>query len=48
MHRFFSEDGASIRGEELKHLRQVLRLAPGDEIEVLWDGRRLLAELTEG
>ena len=47
MHRFFSEDGASIRGEELKHLRQVLRLAPGDEIEVLWDGRRLLAELTE-
>lgn len=47
MHRFFSEDGASIRGEELKHLRQVLRLAPGDEIEVLWDGKRLLAELTE-
>ncbi|MGI5885594.1 MAG: RsmE family RNA methyltransferase [Candidatus Spyradocola sp.] len=45
MHRFFSEDGA-IRGEELKHLRQVLRLAPGAQVEILRGGRRYLAELT--
>ena len=47
MHRFFAEERGCIRGEELKHLRQVLRLAPGDGIEVLYEGRRFAARLTE-
>lgn len=46
MHRFYAEAEGRIAGEELNHLMRVLRLAPGEEVEVLWAGRRYLARLT--
>ncbi|MDR2514289.1 MAG: 16S rRNA (uracil(1498)-N(3))-methyltransferase [Christensenellaceae bacterium] len=45
MHRFFAASAGRIAGEEARHLFRVLRLAPGDEIEVLLGGRRYLARL---
>ncbi len=44
MHSFFASGGRII-GEEAAHLQRVLRLAPGDEIEVIENGGRALARL---
>jgi 16S rRNA (uracil1498-N3)-methyltransferase len=47
MHRFYAEEPGVIAGEELVHLSRVLRLEPGEQIEVLRDGRKFLARLGE-
>jgi 16S rRNA (uracil1498-N3)-methyltransferase len=52
LHRFFVEqalgdDTVVVTGDDLHHLRDVLRLAPGDEIAVAGrDGRQGVARLT--
>lgn len=46
MHRFFADEAGRICGDELKHLTRVLRLKPGDEIEVLCAGQKKRAVLT--
>ena len=47
MHRFFSDEQGCITGEELAHLTRVLRLAAGDEVELLCAGKKLRARITQ-
>ena len=51
MHRFYADSAAengfvSLAAEDRSHALRVLRLQPGDEIEVFLSGRRWRAELT--
>lgn len=51
MHRFFADEGgiaggmASLNAEDSRHAVRVLRLAPGDEIELVAAPRRVLARI---
>ena len=47
MHRFFSDEQGNITGEELAHLTRVLRLAAGDEVELLCAGKKLRARIAQ-
>lgn len=51
MHRFFAEeiigDTARLAEEDIRHARQVLRLVPGDVVELFSADSRFEAELTE-
>lgn len=48
MHRFYAEGGvvdgvAMLSGEDSRHAVRVLRMEPGDELELIADGKRHLA-----
>ena len=53
MHRFYvnpenrTEDLFSLEQEDLKHAVSVLRLKPGDPVEIISDGKRFSAVVRE-
>ncbi len=47
MHRFYVEDGESLAAEDARHAARVLRLKPGDPVEIFRGEERWAAVLTE-
>ena len=51
MHRFYADPAQSdgqlfvLDAEDARHAGKVLRLRPGDEVEVFWNGQRFLSAL---
>ena len=51
MHRFYAEqmdrETAFLSPEDQNHALRVLRLVPGDIVELMWQGNRFLGELQD-